>query len=149
MCCTYAGVTYSFTCLCTATILLKRIAAASCYRAVKRRLIPTRAALTLTPSAVERVRALVQEKPTCVGLRIGVRQRGCNGLSYTLDYAEQKEKFDEEVHQDGIKIFIDKKAQLSILGTEMDYQESKLASEFVFNNPNISGTCGCGESFSM
>ena len=60
-----------------------------------------------------------------------------------------QEKFDEEVLQDGVKIYIDKKAQLSILGTEMDFQESKLASEFVFNNPNITGTCGCGESFSL
>lgn len=66
-----------------------------------------------------------------------------------LDYAEKKEKFDEEVVQDGVKIFIDKKAQLTLLGTEMDFQESKLASEFVFNNPNITGTCGCGESFSV
>jgi hypothetical protein len=74
------------------------------FRAVKRRLIPTRAALTLTPSAVERVRALVQENPACIGLRIGVRTRGCNGLSYTLDYAEKKETFDEEVAQDGVKV---------------------------------------------
>jgi iron-sulfur cluster assembly 1 len=56
---------------------------------------------------------------------------------------------DEEVVQDGVRIIIDKKAQLSLLGTEMDYVESKLASEFVFNNPNIKGTCGCGESFSI
>jgi len=96
-----------------------------------------------------RVKILLEEKPGSLGLRIGVRQRGCNGLSYTLDYAQHKEKFDEEVNQDGVRIFIDKKAQLSILGTEMDFQESKLASEFVFNNPNISGTCGCGESFSV
>ena len=64
-------------------------------------------------------------------------------------YYYLQEKFDEEVAQDGVKIYIDKKAQLSILGTEMDFQESKLAAEFVFNNPNISGTCGCGESFSL
>lgn len=66
-----------------------------------------------------------------------------------LDYATERAKFDEEVAQDGVKIFIDKKAQLTLLGTEMDYQETKLASEFVFNNPNITGTCGCGESFSV
>lgn len=70
-------------------------------------------------------------------------------MSYTLDYAEAKDKLDEEVVQDGVRIYIDRKAQLSLLGTEMDYVESKLNSEFVFNNPNIKGTCGCGESFSL
>eukprot|EP00088_Acartia_fossae_P045687 TRINITY_DN49234_c0_g1_i1.p1 TRINITY_DN49234_c0_g1~~TRINITY_DN49234_c0_g1_i1.p1 ORF type:complete len:131 (+),score=7.80 TRINITY_DN49234_c0_g1_i1:50-442(+) len=130
--------------------MASRAAATATVRAVKRRsLIPTKAALSLTPTAVNRVKELLSARPDSLGLRIGVRQRGCNGLSYTLDYADKKEKFDEEVLQDGVKIYIDKKAQLSILGTEMDFQESKLASEFVFNNPNISGTCGCGESFSI
>lgn len=64
-------------------------------------------------------------------------------LSFPID------KFDEEVVQDGARILIDKKAQLSLLGTEMDYVENKLSAEFVFNNPNIKGTCGCGESFSL
>ncbi|XP_055374853.1 iron-sulfur cluster assembly 1 homolog, mitochondrial [Condylostylus longicornis] len=127
-----------------------KVVATATIRAVKgRKLIPTRAALTLTPSAVKRVKELLTGKPEFSGLKIGVRQRGCNGLSYTLDYAKEKDKLDEEVAQDGVKIFIDKKAQLSLLGTEMDYVESKLSSEFVFNNPNIKGTCGCGESFSL
>jgi len=125
-------------------------AATATVRAVKRRsLLPTRAALSLTPTAVKRVKELVSAQPNCMGLKIGVRQRGCNGLSYTLDYATEKSKLDELVEQDGVTIIIDKKAQLTLLGTEMDFVESKLASEFVFNNPNISGTCGCGESFSV
>jgi iron-sulfur cluster assembly accessory protein len=125
-------------------------AATATVRAVKRRsLIPTRAALTLTPSAVTRVKELIKPQQNCIGLKVGVRQRGCNGLSYTLDYALEKSNFDEIVEQDGVTIIIDKKAQLSLLGTEMDYVEDKLASEFVFNNPNITGTCGCGESFSV
>lgn len=119
-------------------------------RAVKRkRIIPTRAALILTSNAVEKVKSVLKLKPDAIGLRVGVKQRGCNGLSYTLDYAYEKGKLDEEVKQDGITVLVDHKAQLTLLGTEMDYTEDKLCSEFVFNNPNIKGTCGCGESFSM
>lgn len=66
-----------------------------------------------------------------------------------MDYATEKSKLDEEVIQDGVRVIIDRKAQLSLLGTEMDFVENKLSSEFVFNNPNIKGTCGCGESFSV
>ncbi|XP_004519215.1 iron-sulfur cluster assembly 1 homolog, mitochondrial [Ceratitis capitata] len=127
-----------------------KVVATATVRALKgRKLLPTRAALTLTNSAVKRIKELLQDKPEFTGLKVGVRQRGCNGLSYTLNYAEGKDKFDEEVVQDGVKVYIDKKAQLSLLGTEMDFVESKLSSEFVFNNPNIKGTCGCGESFSF
>ncbi|XP_005187161.1 iron-sulfur cluster assembly 1 homolog, mitochondrial [Musca domestica] len=127
-----------------------KVVATATVRALKgRKLLPTRAALTLTPSAVQRIKDLLKGQPEYTGLKVGVRQRGCNGLSYTLNYAKEKDKLDEEVVQDGVRVYIDKKAQLSLLGTEMDYVESKLASEFVFNNPNIKGTCGCGESFSI
>lgn len=112
-------------------------------------MIPSKAALVLTPSAVAKIKSLLQSQPDMTGLRVGVKTRGCNGLTYTLDYAKGKAKFDEEVKQDGVKVYIDSKAQLTLLGTEMDYVENKLSSEFVFNNPNIKGTCGCGESFNV
>ncbi|XP_056380500.1 iron-sulfur cluster assembly 1 homolog, mitochondrial [Hyla sarda] len=115
----------------------------------KRKLQATRAALTLTPSAVNKVKQLLEVKPDNIGLKVAVRTRGCNGLSYYLEYAKSKGPSDEEVIQDGVRVFIEKKAQLTLLGTEMDYIEDKLSSEFVFNNPNIKGTCGCGESFSI
>ncbi|XP_071450435.1 iron-sulfur cluster assembly 1 homolog, mitochondrial [Hetaerina americana] len=131
--------------------MASKLVAAATVRAVAgtKRVIPSRAALVLTPAAVNKIREILHGKSEYVGLKVGVRQRGCNGLSYTLDYATQKEKFDEEVIQDGVRVIIDKKAQLSLLGTEMDYVESDLSAEFVFNNPNIKGTCGCGESFSV
>ncbi|XP_073527066.1 iron-sulfur cluster assembly 1 homolog, mitochondrial [Phyllobates terribilis] len=115
----------------------------------KRKLQATRAALTLTPSAVNKVKQLLEDKPDHIGLKVGVRTRGCNGLSYYLEYVKAKGVADEEVVQDGVRVFIEKKAQLTLLGTEMDYVEDKLSSEFVFNNPNIKGTCGCGESFNI
>ncbi|XP_075302800.1 iron-sulfur cluster assembly 1 homolog, mitochondrial-like [Opisthocomus hoazin] len=115
----------------------------------KRKIQATRAALTLTPSAIQKIKQLLKDKPEHVGVKVGVRTRGCNGLSYALQYTKSKGDSDEEVVQDGIRIFIEKKAQLTLLGTEMDYVEDKLSSEFVFNNPNIKGTRGCGESFNI
>uniref|UniRef100_H2ZXI0 Iron-sulfur cluster assembly 1 homolog, mitochondrial n=2 Tax=Latimeria chalumnae TaxID=7897 RepID=H2ZXI0_LATCH len=102
-----------------------------------------------TPSAVNKIKQLLRDKPDYIGLKVGVRTRGCNGLTYTLDYTKEKAQADEEVIQDGVRVFIEKKAQLTLLGTEMDYVEDKLSNEFVFNNPNIKGTCGCGESFNI
>ena len=114
-----------------------------------RKLAATRAAITLTPSALNRLEELMKKNPQMAGLRVGVKQRGCSGLSYTLEYAKEKLKFDEVVEQNGVKLFIDPKAQLTLLGTEMDYVTNELNSEFVFHNPNIKGTCGCGESFQV
>jgi iron-sulfur cluster assembly protein len=104
--------------------------------------------MTVTPSAAERARALIdgRGKPTA-GIRIGVRTKGCSGLSYTLEFADKQEPMDEVVETAGIKLLIDPKASLFLIGTEMDYEEEKLKSGFVFKNPNEKGRCGCGESF--
>ena len=109
---------------------------------------PRPAAITLTPTAVERVRALLDKrgKPS-VGIRIGVRTKGCSGLSYTIEYADAKGPADDVVEQDGVTVLIDPKASMFILGTEMDYVEEKLQTGFTFRNPNEKGRCGCGESF--
>ena len=105
-------------------------------------------AMSVTEAAAVRIRALLEKrgKPS-VGVRIGVRARGCSGLSYTLEYADEKGKFDEIVEDKGVTILIDPKAVMFIIGTEMDYVEEKLQSGFVFRNPNEKGRCGCGESF--
>ena len=104
--------------------------------------------LSVTPRAVEHIKLLLSKrgKPS-VGVRVGVRTRGCSGLSYTLEYADDQTDFDEIVQEDGITILVDPKAIMFVLGTEMDYREEKLASGFVFENPNEKGRCGCGESF--
>jgi iron-sulfur cluster assembly protein len=104
--------------------------------------------MTVTPAAVEHVKALIEKrgKPTA-GIRIGVRTKGCSGLSYTLEYADKQEPMDEVVESDGVKLLIDPKASLFLIGTVMDYEEEKLKSGFVFRNPNEKGRCGCGESF--
>ena len=105
-------------------------------------------AMTVTDEAAKRIQALMAKrgKPSA-GIRIGVRSRGCSGLTYTLEYADEKGKFDEVVQDKGVTILIDPKATMFIIGTEMDYVEDKLQSGFTFRNPNEKGRCGCGESF--
>lgn len=104
--------------------------------------------ITITEAALDRVRALIasRDKPTA-GIRIGVRTKGCSGLSYTLEFADEANDFDEKVEMDDVTVLIDPKATMFILGTEMDFVEDKLESGFVFRNPNEKGRCGCGESF--
>ena len=105
-------------------------------------------AMNVTDAAAERVRELLsqRDKPA-LGIRVGVRSRGCSGMSYTIEYAEEKGRFDEVVEDKGVTILIDPKATMFLIGTEMDYVEDKLQSGFTFKNPNEKGRCGCGESF--
>ncbi len=104
--------------------------------------------MSITPAAAERVRDLMakRDKPA-LGIRIGVRTKGCSGLSYTLEYADAKSPGDEVVESQGVTLLVDPKASLFLIGTEMDYTVEKLKSGFVFRNPNEKGRCGCGESF--
>lgn len=83
------------------------------------------------------------------GVRVGVTNGGCAGMSYTMDYADKANPFDEVIEDKGVKIFIDPKAILFLLGTEMDFVQDKLAARFVFNNPNQTAACGCGKSVSI
>ena len=100
--------------------------------------------------AAERVRALIARSESPVlGLRVGVKTRGCSGLSYFVEYAEEQKKFEDVVEDKGVKIFIDPTAVMFLIGTEMDYVEDKIQSGFVFKNPNEKNRCGCGESFSV
>ncbi|KAJ5662761.1 Iron-sulfur cluster assembly accessory protein Isa1 [Penicillium macrosclerotiorum] len=112
----------------------------------RRPLRARKAAMKLTPLATEQLRNLMSQ-PDPKFIRVGVKNRGCSGLAYHLEYVEQPGKFDEIVEQDGVKVLIDSKALFSIIGSEMDWHEDKLSRRFVFRNPNIKEQCGCGESF--
>lgn len=107
-----------------------------------------KAIFTVTEAAGNQIKALLdgRGKPS-LGIRIGVRQRGCSGNSYTLEYADEVNPLDEIVEVGDLRVFIDPKAVLFVIGTEMDYKEDKLESGFSFMNPNEKGRCGCGESF--
>ncbi|KAK4460371.1 hypothetical protein QBC42DRAFT_307115 [Cladorrhinum samala] len=107
---------------------------------------PRKAAMKLTSSAVEQLRALL-DQPDPKLIKVGVRNKGCSGLAYHLEYVDKPGAFDESVEQDGVKVLIDSKALFSIIGSEMDWVEDKLSQRFVFRNPNIKEQCGCGESF--
>ncbi len=106
--------------------------------------------ITLTDAAADRVKAILANSDTpMIGVRIGVDSKGCSGQSYVMDYAEEKGPHDEIIEDKGVTILIDPKASLFIFGTEIDYVEDKLESGFVFRNPNETGRCGCGASFTV
>ncbi len=104
--------------------------------------------ITLTEAAAERVRNLMDGADENVaGLRVGLSTRGCSGLSYVVEYADEAKQFEEVIEDRGVKVFIDPAATMFLIGATMDYREGKFESGFVFDNPNAKGTCGCGESF--
>jgi iron-sulfur cluster assembly protein len=108
--------------------------------------------MTLTDAAAERVREIMAnasaDKPI-VAIKVGVKNGGCAGMEYTMAYADRIERFDEVVEDKGVKILIDPKAIMFLIGTEMDFKSDKLKSGFVFNNPNQTSACGCGESVAI
>jgi len=106
--------------------------------------------MRLTDAAADRIKAIMAkaDKPFA-GVRVGVKNGGCAGMSYTMEYAEEIQKLDEVIEDKGVKLLIDPKAVLFLLGTEMDFKTDKLASTFVFNNPNQTSACGCGESVQL
>ncbi|MCP5412582.1 MAG: iron-sulfur cluster assembly accessory protein [Alphaproteobacteria bacterium] len=101
----------------------------------------------LSEAAATRVREIMSgAEGKYQGVRVGVKNGGCAGMSYTMDYAEDARPFEEVVEDQGVKIFIDPKAILFLIGTELDFVQEKLGARFVFNNPNQTSACGCGES---
>lgn len=105
-------------------------------------------AITITENALRQIRKLLSGRATpCEGIRVGLKTKGCNGLAYSIEYAEEKHKLDEVIIVDEVTVLIDPKAVLFLIGTEMDFVEDKFQSGFVFNNPNEKGRCGCGKSF--
>ena len=112
--------------------------------------LPSFKVMTLTDAAANRVKDIMarSDKPI-LGVRVGVKNGGCAGMSYTMEYAESVNPLDEVIEDKGVKVLIDPKAVLFLLGTEMDFQTTKLASQFVFNNPNQTSACGCGESVAI
>jgi iron-sulfur cluster assembly protein len=111
---------------------------------------PSFKVMSLTEAAAERIKRIMAdaERPIA-GLRVGVKNGGCAGMSYTMEYAEERKAGEDVVEDKGVRVFIDPKAVLFLLGTEMDFQTTKLASQFVFNNPNQTSACGCGESVAI
>ena len=106
--------------------------------------------MRLTDAAADRIKAVMAKAARPIAaVRVGVKNGGCAGMSYTMEYAEKVNPLDEVVEDKGVRILIDPKAVLFLLGTEMDYKVDKLTSGFVFNNPNQTSACGCGESVQL
>ena len=105
--------------------------------------------MTVTNAAAEQIQTVMASKPDAVALKIGLKKGGCAGMEYTLDWAEEVGKHDEVVEANGVKLLIDPMAVMYMFGTVMDWQVDKFAAQFVFNNPNQTSACGCGESVEL
>ena len=106
--------------------------------------------IKLSDNAVSRIKEIMSKaENTTIGVRIGVKSGGCAGMSYIMEYANEAKPNEEIVEDKGIKVFIDPKAVMYLLGTEMDYKKEKFSSQFIFKNPNETERCGCGESFKI
>ena len=104
--------------------------------------------IKLSDNAAERIKHIMSKaEKSAVGVRVGVKSGGCAGMSYVMEYANEIKPNEEVIEEKGVKVFIDPKAIIYLLGTEMDYKEDKFSSKFVFKNPNETERCGCGESF--
>ena len=107
-------------------------------------------AIRLTDAAAERIKyVMANAEQPIVGVRVGVKNGGCAGMAYTMEYAERIEAADEVVEDKGVCVLIDPKAVLFLIGTEIDYEVSKLSAKFIFKNPNETDACGCGESVTI
>ncbi len=106
--------------------------------------------IKLSNNAVSRIKEIMSNaEKTVIGVRIGVKSGGCAGMSYTMEYAKEIKPNEEMIEDKGVKVFVEPKAIIYLLGTEMDYKKEKFSSQFVFKNPNETERCGCGESFKV
>ena len=110
----------------------------------------TKQIITLSDNAAARIKEIMsQDQQNSVGVRVGVKSGGCAGMSYIMEYTKEINPNDEVIEDKGVKVFVDSAAIMYLLGTEMDYKKDELSSSFVFNNPNETAKCGCGESFTI
>ena len=106
--------------------------------------------ISLSENAAGRIKEIMSSaEKDSIGVRVGVKSGGCAGMSYVLEYAKETKPNDEVIEDKGVKVFIDQAAVMYLLGTEMDYKKEQFSSSFVFNNPNETERCGCGESFKI
>ena len=107
-------------------------------------------AIKLSDNAAKRIKLIMSKaERSAIGVRVGVKSGGCAGMSYVMEYTKELNPNDEVIEEKGVKVFVDSAAIMYLLGTEMDYKKEELSSSFVFNNPNETERCGCGESFKI